>query len=302
MKEDKIQSNQKVTAYVNGSTVEFSANNASFQKSIVVLSDHKYLDLKTLKIKEMDTNASSRVDNLSSVKRTMKKLRRLIDTNFHGGNDQLWVTLTYATDINAHNEGDTAVVYRDFKIFMQRLRQRIMRVEYIAVLEPQSSGRWHLHALLKSADGARLVIPNDLTLELWGRGFTSTKRLSQADNVASYVIAYVSNLKIGSTTKKGARLHLYPKGVRIYRRSRGIINPTKIPGTKEEILRKFKLNENDKRAYYERSFVTKAGTEVITQTEFYDRKEVPNDVKSNSDQKRTRSYGVSTKSSEEDFT
>lgn len=116
------------------------------------------------------------------------------------------------------------------------------------------------------------------------------------------MIAYVSNLKIGSTTKKGARLYLYPKGVRIYRRSRGIINPTKITGTKEEILRKFKLNENDKRAYYERSFVTKAGTEVITQTEFYDRKEVPNDVKSNSDQKRTRSYGVSTKSSEEDFT
>lgn len=113
-------------------------------------------------------------------------------------------------------------------------------------------------------------------------------------------MAYVSNLKLESTTKKGARLPLYPKGVRIYRRSRGIVNPTKITGTKAEVMKKLQLEENDKRAYYERSFTTKAGTEVITQTEFYDRKEVPNDVKSNCDQERTRSHGFSTKSSEED--
>ena len=302
MQENKIQVNQKVIAYVYGSTIEFSANNANTRRTIVVLPEHKYLDLRTMKVHKMNTGSSSRVDNLSSVKRTMQQLRRLIAANYQGGDDQLWVTLTYAHNVSARNQGDTKVVYRDFKVFIQRLRQCIMRIEYISVLEPQLSGRWHIHVLLKSSDGSQLVIPNSQMAKLWRKGFTSTKRLSEADNVASYVMAYVSNLKTTKGMKKGARLHLYPKGVRIYRRSRGIVTPIKILANKAEIMAQYNIRESDKRAYYERSFIAKNGSEVVTQTEFFNKKEVDYDVKSNSNKERVGSNGVSTQSSEENPT
>lgn len=274
MQENCIKDTQKVTAYICGSTIEFSANNITAKKSIVVLPEHRYLNLKTMQVHKMNTNGSSRTDNLSSVKRTMQRLRRIIDTNFQGGDDQLWVTLTYAKNVNAHNKDDTKVVYQDFKIFIRKVRNKVMRVKYVAVLEPQLSGRWHLHILMKSVDGSELVIPNSQMRDLWGNGFTSTKRLSATDNIASYVMAYVSNLKTNKGIKKGARLYMYPKGVRIYRRSRDIVNPFKVTGNKLELMRKYHISELNKRGYYEREFTTKCGLKIITQTEFFNKKEV----------------------------
>lgn len=149
MKADsEIDKNAVVKAYLYGDTVELSTSNINnHQQSILVISDHRYVDLTTGEIKQMNTNANSRVGNLSSVKRTMHSLRRLIANNFDGGNDQLWITLTYGVDINAHNLNDTKVVYQDFKNFISKLRKVKGRLEYIAVIEPQLSGRWHLHLL-----------------------------------------------------------------------------------------------------------------------------------------------------------
>ena len=54
-------------------------------------------------------------------------------------------------------------------------------------------------------------------------GFTKTKRLKDTDNVASYLMAYLTNVPkdeiVPGTIKKGiikgARLHFYPSGVHI---------------------------------------------------------------------------------------
>ncbi len=67
---------------------------------------------------------------------------------------------------------------------------------------------------------------------MWGQGFTKTKRLKDTDNVASYLMAYLTNVPkdeiVPGTIKKGiikgARLHFYPSGVHIYRGSRGLIS------------------------------------------------------------------------------
>ncbi|MDC2839235.1 replicative protein [Limosilactobacillus mucosae] len=275
--DNEINKETVVKAYLYGSTVELSTSNINnHQQSVLVIPGHRYVDLATGEVKKMNTDSDSRVGNLSSVKRTMHSLRRLIVNNFSGGNDQLWVTLTYGVNINAHNFNDTKVVYKDFKYFIAKLRKENGQLDYIAVIEPQLSGRWHLHVLLKTSDGDELYVPNSIVQKLWGKGFTKTKRLSKSDNVAAYVMAYLSDLKVNSGNQKvnakGARLYMYPKGIRIYRRSKGIKDPITTTDLKQRLLNQYNLSDEDRQATYERSFITKDGKKIVNKSEFYDMK------------------------------
>ncbi|EUB26220.1 hypothetical protein HMPREF1514_0180 [Streptococcus sp. AS20] len=242
--------------------------NGQQEQTIKVISGKRYVNLETGEIHDMDTSNSSRLDNLKSTKQTMKKLRRLVAHNFSGGGDnQLWLTFTYREHVI-----DPVQVYKDFKAFMRRLRSKYGHVEYIAVIEPQESGRWHLHVLMKNE--TTLSIPNDVVATMWGKGFTKTKRLRRADKVGNYLIAYLSNLQIGDkdsqskATVKGARLYMYPKGIRIYRTSRGIEKPLEITTTKGELMETYKINSPpnfSRTTKYETPYGIKEYT-----TEFYD--------------------------------
>ena len=83
-------------------------------------------------------------------------------------------------------------------------------------------------------------IENSILEKLWGHGFVNIKSLKGIDNVGTYLTAYLCNLDISKFFEmssnidekqkkkaivKGARLQLYPTGVRIYRCSRGIKRP-----------------------------------------------------------------------------
>ena len=238
----QIEHSKVVKSYVYGNTVEITTANGQQEQTIKVIEGKRYVNLETGEIHAMDTSNNSRLDNLKSTKQTMKKLRRIIAHNFTGGQNQLWITLTYRDHVT-----ETAIVYRDFKAFIRRIRNQFGKVDYITVIEPQASGRWHLHVLLKN--DSELTIPNNDLAKMWGQGFTKTKRLRRADRVGNYLIAYLSNLQIGddegSQNKaiiKGARLYMYPKGIRIYRTSRGIEKPLEITTTKGELIETYKIN------------------------------------------------------------
>lgn len=263
----KISNLKVVKSYVYGDTVELTTANGQQIQKIKIISGHRYVNLETGEIFDMNTRTTTRFDNLKSVKQTMKKLRRLVAHNFTGGINQLWVTLTYSEFVT-----DTEVVYKDFKLFIRRIRKKFGHVEYIAVIEPQASGRWHLHVLIKN--DSVLLIPNDVLAGLWRKGFTKTKRLRTADKVGNYLIAYLSNLQIsdnnsdGKAVAKGTRLYLYPKGVRIYRTSRGIEKPIEFVATKGEIMDMFDINSPpnfSKTTTHETPYGIKEYT-----TEFYD--------------------------------
>lgn len=264
----EIDSTKLVKSYLYGDTIEMTTANGQQEQTIKVISGKRYVNLETGEIHDMDTSNSSRLDNLKSTKQTMKKLRRLVAHNFSGGGDnQLWLTFTYREHVI-----DPVQVYKDFKAFMRRLRSKYGHVEYIAVIEPQESGRWHLHVLMKNE--TTLSIPNDVVATMWGKGFTKTKRLRRADKVGNYLIAYLSNLQIGDkdsqskATVKGARLYMYPKGIRIYRTSRGIEKPLEITTTKGELMETNKINSPpnfSRTTKYETPYGIKEYT-----TEFYD--------------------------------
>ena len=238
---NQIFPNKLVKAYVYGDTVEMTTANGQQEQIIKVIEGKRYVNLETGEIHDMDTSNNSRFDNLKSTKQTMKKLRRIIAHNFTGGKNQLWITLTYRDHVT-----ETAIVYMDFKAFIRRIRNQFGNVDYITVIEPQASGRWHLHVLLKN--DSELTIPNNDLAKMWGKGFTKTKRLKRADKVGNYLIAYLSNLQIGDEDSqnksivKGARLYMYPKGIRIYRTSRGIEKPLEITTTKGELMETYKIN------------------------------------------------------------
>lgn len=70
--------------------------------------------------------------------------------------------------------------------------------------------------------------------QIWGLGFCRIERLKNIDNIGAYLSAYLTNAEfsdIDSQKKKyikGSRLWLYPKGIRIYRKSKGIKYPKRI--------------------------------------------------------------------------
>ncbi|MFZ2577965.1 MAG: replicative protein [Lactococcus hircilactis] len=258
-----------VKAYYYGETLEMTTSNGLHTQTIQILPNHQYKILETGKIMNMNLQSENRADNLKTVQVTMRRLRRLITNNFFGGKSELWITLTYATLMR-----DSKQAYLDFKKFMRKLRQRYKNLEYIVVIEPQASGSFHFHLLLKRTDSKQLQIPNSELSRIWSQGFTKTKRLKSSDKVVNYVIAYVSNLdwSDGEDKKKyikGARLHLYPKGIRIYRCSRGVKKPSSMRGFKKDIMDKFEISGTISDFSRKTTHLTDEGKEIIYITEFF---------------------------------
>lgn len=284
-----INEYDEVKAYFYGSTIELTNGVGPKEPRTKVIKGHRYVVLETGEIKNMNQESEKRTDNLDSVRRTMKRLRRLIGANFVSNEinrkDQLWITLTYREDVNATDKNSPEIVYKDFKRFIRKLREEHnSTIEYIAVLEPQASGRWHLHVLMKTMNNSKLYISNSDIEKLWGKGFTSTKRLKNSDNVSAYVMAYVSNIEIDlkSSDKgkaiskkviKGGRLSFYPKGIRIYRRSRNLVDPKIQKGQKREVLSLKAREKLHKPKVYIRNLKNRYGKQIKIKTEFYTKRE-----------------------------
>ncbi len=223
------------------------------------LNKEHYLDLETGEILDYKLN-TSRDENINSMRKTLHKIRRTINNNFSGGENELFLTLTYAKNMR-----DVKKLYNDFKRFWVSLKNAFPQytgLEYINIIEPQGRGAWHCHVLIKCDVGQKLYMPNDIVYSCWsGKGWTKTKRLKGVDNIGAYLSAYLSDVEIndenvnmllqtygnngfdkgciivekdvvdddGNKTPKqfikGARLRLYPSGLNIIRCSRGIVKP-----------------------------------------------------------------------------
>lgn len=198
-------------------------------------------------------HSKTRNEQMQSLRRSIRNLRMIINANFYGKLNELFITLTYA-----ENMQDIKRLHRDYKVFYQKLKRRYKGYgfEYISVPEPQLRGAWHLHVLLKSMSKEYLYIPNDEVAELWGNGFTKTQRLENVDNVGAYVSAYLTDLydEDTGTSTKGARLFLYPAGMNLYRCSRGIKRPEIVKGN---------LGLDDRYKVYEKQFEINQGDEVV---------------------------------------
>lgn len=162
---------------------------------------------------------ASRADNMRSVRETCNKFKWMVRANEYFV--RLFLTLTYADNMR-----DTKRLYEDFRRFFARLSRAVPDISgYLCACEPQKRGAWHMHVLLLSRKKS-LYISNRRVCSLWGRGFTKVQRCRNVRDVGLYLTSYLSNIKDGKGTKKGARLALYPLGFRFTRWSRSCRLPS----------------------------------------------------------------------------
>lgn len=81
------------------------------------LNADQYVDLDSGEVKEFK-HIENRGESLNSIRQTIKKLGYLINNNFFGAKNELWITLTCA-----ENETDPNVVSYWYKLFAQRLKR-----------------------------------------------------------------------------------------------------------------------------------------------------------------------------------
>lgn len=193
--------------------------------------------------------------SIVSVRRTLANLRAIINANCDDEERLRWVTLTYA-----ENMTDRERLYKDFDKFNKRFKYWCKKndvgcPEYIAVVEPQGRGAWHMHIIWIFPKKAPYIENNAVLAPIWRHGFTKIKAVHGVDNIGAYFSAYLADIPLDefqreggdiSTYKvkyadvsdneeeepikkafvKGARLRLYPSGMNIYRCSRGVKMPT----------------------------------------------------------------------------
>ena len=227
------------------------------------ISANEYIVLDTGEIKEYN-KIENRSQDKESLRKTFKKIRQLINTNFIGASNELCFTITYKENIL-----DPKVLYNDFRKFMKKLKYKYKSVDYINVVEPQGRGAWHCHILLKFNDHKKIYIPNKEISEMWGHGFVKVKAMRKdVDNLGAYLSAYLGDVELDNNNIselvetgaikpgqafnikeveidgvkkkfiKGGRLSYYPPGMNIYRASRGIKQPTIIDNITYEEAKK----------------------------------------------------------------
>ena len=219
------------------------------KNNIKKLDKDTYVDISTGEIKEFQ-HSENRQQNYNSLRQTFKKLRYLINNNFVGSANELHVTLTYKVNMT-----DSKQLYVDFDKFFKRLRYKFKNdssIDYLTVVEPQGRGAWHCHVLARFNDLDKVYIKNKDLRELWGLGFVTIKSLKDVDNIGAYLSAYLADIDLdeakdketlfkvvsegceiktkvvdGKEKKfiKGGRLHMYPPGMNLYRKSKGILEP-----------------------------------------------------------------------------
>lgn len=265
----QIDVNAKVRIKEMGNITEIMYSNSYASTcSIKKLNKYEYLDLETGEVKEFK-KMENRACDISSVRKSLGRLRDYINTNVTDVNNCKWVTLTYA-----ENMTDPKKLYDDFKKFNMRLKYFLkVNYEYIVAMEPQGRGAWHAHMLL-IFDNKAPWIANDDMFRIWKNGWTTTKKLDDVDNVGAYLTSYMCDVLVddvkdmleespellrklidGSlmgkevqvdergvivtkTVVKGARLYLYPPQFNLYRCSKGIEKPVIFYDTEKNAQKK----------------------------------------------------------------
>lgn len=209
--------------------------------------DH-YIDNRTGEYCEFK-HIENRSQDLANVAKSLKRLRDLLNTNITDVTHCRWLTFTYA-----ENMTDPKKLRYDNENCIKRLRKIFGHFEYITAAEPQGRGAWHLHSVIIFKDKAPFM-SNEVVAQCWKKGFVTVKRLDDVDNVGAYLTAYLGDMELSEALEsnypikhikgikeveyiddngekqskkyiKGARLYMYPPKFNIYRKSKGIVEPT----------------------------------------------------------------------------
>lgn len=205
---------------------------------IVKLPGKQYCIKSTGEVLPEKKRAKTRNQNLRYVRQSMQHGRDMINTNVIDLKKTLWVTFTYA-----ENMQDVKRVRLDFQHFKRDYEKIVGKFKYIMAVEPQLRGAWHMHVFM-IFDEIPWIDYNDI-IRVWGKGRVEVQRMyGDVNNLGAYVSAYLCNLPMqneaqssgahnlnivqdrnGHMYEKSRRIYMYPAGMNIFRYSRGLKKP-----------------------------------------------------------------------------
>ena len=119
----RIEDEHLVTVTDMGHLVEVQyVQRKNSKQTIQKLDAHRYMVLSTGEVKEFQ-KSTDRSQLANSFKKSMKRLRYLINNNFSGAANELFTTLTYA-----ENMTDRERLYKDVDKFLKRLRLSLIHI------------------------------------------------------------------------------------------------------------------------------------------------------------------------------
>ena len=118
--------------------------------------------------------------NSKSINKKMQKLQQLVDMNFFGEPNELFITLTCNVPVF-----ELKIIKKYKNLFLRKLKYKYNKHEFLWIYKfeqdpiPGTKDMycWHCHILLKSLNHKSLFIPNEEICKMWGRGFTKTERV-----------------------------------------------------------------------------------------------------------------------------
>ena len=258
-KDDKV----KVAGYTKGRTkiTHNTKSNMSKGNNLINYSrqpGNAYTDPKTGKTIAYKTTMKKTDKNL---KRSLNNtVRPLLENNFFGGNNEVFVTLTYAKTMS-----DLLQLTVDYDKFWRKLCNIYSHLELacIYVKEIQKDRySWHIHSIIKEVNGKYLHIPFDELTKLWGLGNVWINRVSPRFDNSNYEISIdkeMQHLKFGNVhsynkvidymCKTKSKKGVFPSGAKIHGNKGKLKGPVISVMTYEEanknILKDYKCVNSD---------------------------------------------------------
>lgn len=271
----KIDNNDLVNVKVTGNVttitkIAFKNREAKIMK----LNKDEYVNLATGEVKEFKHN-KNRSQNLTSVRKSITKLKDYINCNITNPSKCRFLTLTYK-----QNMTDSKQTKKDCIKFLRTLKSKKYQemfnynsFEYIIVNEPQGRGCYHLHVFL-IFDNENVKIPKYKLNEIWTHGFVDIKQINlNSTDIGNYFCYIFSSMTVGEIRKselslkefdapitkkiigprggitskrivKGARLKIMDTYTRLYSFSKGIKKPDINKDLPYKIVKDIYVNNN----------------------------------------------------------
>lgn len=174
-----IPNNAEVTVIDLGNKIEIKNSlkkqtNLRFYKKI---SENECIDTRT---GEIIKYTREEFQDFKAINNKMKKLQQLIELNFFGEPNELFITLTCRNPVI-----ELEIIKKYKNQFIKKLKYKysehefsyIYKFEQEEVLGTEDIYCWHCHILLKSLNHKKLFISNEEICKIWGKGFTKTERV-----------------------------------------------------------------------------------------------------------------------------
>ena len=234
----------KVEEYSRGITkVTYTTNKSNNLLDYKRKKGNKYTDFRTGEIKKYKANP---IKSTANLKRSLNNtVRPLLENNFFGENNEVFITLTYAEPMNKFLQ-----LSKDYDRFWRRLCNKYKNSELacIYVKEMQEERQsWHIHSLIKDTNNKTLHIPYDFLYRIWGLGNVWINKLFSMYDYMSYEINIekeMKNLPFGNVhsynkvidymCKLKTKENVFPTGGKIHGKKGKLKGPVKSKMTYDE--------------------------------------------------------------------